>query len=69
MGRLPRKQAQVVLMRLDEEHSFGDIAQAVGCSEATARSHFSKGTQRLRELLSDGSFERNEVPNNEQRKR
>lgn len=49
---LPGHQAQAILLRVMEEQSFAAIAQALGCSEPTARSHVSKGKQRLREILS-----------------
>lgn len=48
---LPTQQAQAVLLRIMEEYSFREIAQALGCAEATAYSHFSKGKARLREIL------------------
>lgn len=51
MGRLPRKQALAVLMRVVQEQSYADIAAALGCTEQTARSHASKGRARLRQVL------------------
>jgi RNA polymerase sigma factor (sigma-70 family) len=51
LSRLPRKQAQAVVMRALEEESFQTIGQTLGCREATARSHYSKGKARLRQLL------------------
>ena len=53
LSRLPRKQAQAVVMRALEEESFQAIGQTLGCREATARSHYSKGKARLRQLLAD----------------
>lgn len=50
---LPRKQAQAFLLRALEDQSFESIGQILGCSEATARSHFSKGKVRLRNILTD----------------
>lgn len=47
IGRLPRKQSEAVLMRFVEELSYGDIAQAMGCREATARKHIARARARL----------------------
>jgi len=51
IGRLPRKQALAVLMRIIQEESFDVIARALGCSEVTARIHVSKGRARLQRWL------------------
>lgn len=51
IGALPRKQAVAVTMRIVEEESFVAIAQSLGCSEVTARSHVSKGRARLKQTL------------------
>ncbi len=51
IGRLPRKQALAVLMRVVQEESFDVIARALGCSEVTARIHVSKGRARLQKWL------------------
>lgn len=51
IAALPRKQAHAVLMRALEDESFDAIGQALGCKSATARSHYSKGKARLRQLL------------------
>ena len=53
VAALPRMQAQAVLLRLVEGVSFPSVAETLGCGEATARSHVSKGRARLRQLLSD----------------
>ena len=50
--RLPRKRALAVMMRLIQDESFAAIAQALDCSEATARIHVSRGYAQLREWLS-----------------
>lgn len=50
--RLPRKRALAVMMRLFQEESFEDIAQALSCSEVTARIHISRGYAQLRKWLS-----------------
>jgi RNA polymerase sigma factor (sigma-70 family) len=51
IDRLPRNQAVAVSMRFLQNQSFGDIAHALGCSEAGARKSVSRGCARLRELL------------------
>lgn len=50
---LPPHQAKAVLLRLVDDTSYESIGDILGCSEATARSHVSKGKVRLREMLSD----------------
>jgi RNA polymerase sigma-70 factor (ECF subfamily) len=52
IGRLPRKQAQAVLMRVVEGEDYEVIAQAMNCSETTARIHVHKGRKRLSQWLS-----------------
>lgn len=52
VGRLSRKQAAAILMRAVQEQSYRNIAQALGCSEATARTHVARARARLRQLLS-----------------
>lgn len=52
VGRLPRNQGKTVLMRVVHGLSYQEIGDVLGCSADTARSHFSKGKARLRELLS-----------------
>jgi len=51
VGRLPRKQGTAVLLRLFEGEDYASISRVLGCSEAAARSHVSKGKSRLREIL------------------
>ena len=48
MGRLPRKQALAVLLRVIQDLPYGEIAQILGCKEVTARIHVSKGRAALR---------------------
>jgi RNA polymerase sigma factor (sigma-70 family) len=50
--KLPRKRALAVMMRLIQEESFEAIAQALDCSETTARIHISRGCAQLRKWLS-----------------
>ena len=49
---LPRQQAEAVLLRLVDRTPYPAIGDILNCSEATARSHVSKGRLRLREILS-----------------
>ena len=51
ISRLPRSQAQAVLMRFVQELPYCEIAQALGCSEATARRHIANARVRLQEML------------------
>lgn len=53
VASLPPQQSAAVFLRLVEGESFRTIAQAIGCREATARSHVSKGKEELRTLLAD----------------
>ena len=50
---LPSNQAKTVLLRASQDTSYAVIADILGCSEATARSHYSKGMARLREVLEE----------------
>jgi RNA polymerase sigma-70 factor (ECF subfamily) len=52
IGRLPRKQAEAVLMRIVQDEPYGVIAETMGCSETTVRIHVSRGRKRLSRLLS-----------------
>jgi RNA polymerase sigma factor (sigma-70 family) len=53
IGMLPTNQGHAVLLRLMEDSPYDTIAEVLGCSEATARSHFSKGKSRLVKLLGE----------------
>lgn len=48
---LPHKQGQAITLRAMEGQSYSFIGTVLGCSETTARSHFSKGKARLKEIL------------------
>ena len=52
VGRLPRNQAAAVVMRILEGQSYGEIARALGCREATARTHVLRGRAKLSRWLS-----------------
>jgi RNA polymerase sigma factor (sigma-70 family) len=53
IAELPRRQAEVLLMRVVQEQSYEVIAKAIGCSEATARTHALRGRGKLAESLAD----------------
>jgi RNA polymerase sigma-70 factor (ECF subfamily) len=51
IAQLSRNQAVAVMMRFMEELSYNEIAQALGCGEATARKHVTRARAKLRQLL------------------
>lgn len=51
VSRLPRKQASAVLMRIVQDEPYENIAIALGCSEATVRTHVLRGRDRLKQWL------------------
>lgn len=51
IGRLPRRQAEAVLLHVVEDQSYEDIAQAMGCSESTVRVHVARGRAELSRQL------------------
>ena len=51
IAELPRKQGKAVLLRLVEGEPYNEIADILGCSVVSARSHVSKGKSRLRTIL------------------
>lgn len=53
IAKLPPNQGKAVLLRIIEESPYHMIASVLGCSEATARSHFSKGKARLIKILGE----------------
>jgi RNA polymerase sigma-70 factor (ECF subfamily) len=66
ISRLPRKQAEAVLMRFVEELPYSEIAQALGCREVTVRKHIARARTRLsRDLAHLAPYSRKEVLKNE----
>ncbi len=66
MRLLPRKQAQAALMRFVDELSYGQIAQALGCREVTARKHIARARARLSRVLAHlAPYSMKEVPTSE----
>ncbi|MCE5230360.1 RNA polymerase sigma factor [bacterium] len=51
IGRLPRNQAEAFLMRFVQEMPYGDIAEALDCSEVTARTHVMRARVKLSDSL------------------
>jgi RNA polymerase sigma-70 factor (ECF subfamily) len=51
VGRLPRRQREVLTLRIDAELSFAQIAQALSITENNAKVHFHHATRRLAELV------------------
>jgi RNA polymerase sigma factor (sigma-70 family) len=56
VAMLPQKQGHAVLLRVIENLSYHGIGTVLGCSEATARSHFSKGKAKLVKIIEDHGF-------------
>jgi len=50
---LPPNQGKAILLRIADDASYEAIGSILGCSEAAARSHVSKGKDRLRKMLAD----------------
>ena len=53
IAMLPPNQGQAVLLRALDGTPYHVIAAILGCSEVTARSHFSKGKVRLAKILAE----------------
>jgi RNA polymerase sigma-70 factor (ECF subfamily) len=51
LGRLSAKQRAALLLRELEGLSYKEIAEALGCREATARVHYHRGCQKMRQML------------------
>ena len=54
LAGLPPRQRAVIVLRFYEQLPDWDIAQVLGCSEATVRSHASKALARLRAATPEG---------------
>ncbi|MEN6625184.1 MAG: RNA polymerase sigma factor [Candidatus Sumerlaeia bacterium] len=51
IAQLPRNQAEAFLMRFVQELEYSQIAQALGCSEVTARTHVARARAKLSNSL------------------
>ena len=48
---LPARQRRIVVMRIVEDRTFGEIAREVGCNEAACKMRLSRALRRLRDDL------------------
>lgn len=53
-GELPVPQRAAVVLRFWEDRTYAEIAEVLGCTEATARSHVHRALARLRIRLAEG---------------
>ena len=51
IGRLPGKQRKTLILKIDGEMKYSEIAKAMGCSEGTAKANFFHAVNRLRKEL------------------
>lgn len=51
IGKLPKRQQEVLLMRIDGDVSFAEIADALGITEVNAKVNFHHAVQKLKELI------------------
>lgn len=56
IGLLSRKERLALLLRVEEELSLKEIAQAIGCSDSTARVHLFNARQKLKKALQKNGF-------------
>ena len=52
IARLPRRQREVLLLRIDGDVAFGEIAQTLGITEVNAKVNFHHAVQKLKGWLS-----------------
>lgn len=54
LDRLSSRQRAALLLRELEDQPFAEVAEALGCSEATARVHHHRACHKLRDWLTEG---------------
>lgn len=57
LGELPPNQRAAVVLRFYRDLSFAEIAQVLGCAEATARSHVHRAVSLLRTRVTEGAID------------
>jgi DNA-directed RNA polymerase specialized sigma24 family protein len=55
--RLPTRQAQVIALKYYDQQSISGIAEVLGCSEATVKTHLRRARETLARRLDAGDFE------------
>jgi RNA polymerase sigma-70 factor (ECF subfamily) len=54
IGQLPKRQREVLLLRIDADLPFAEIAATLGITEVNAKVNFHHATQKLKSLLARG---------------
>lgn len=54
IGRLPRRQREVLLLRIDGDLPFAEVAAALGITEVNAKVNFHHAVQKLKTLIPRG---------------
>ncbi len=52
-SQLPEKQRMTVMLRVQEDRKFTEIAEIMGCSLGTAKANYHHGVQKLKVLMED----------------
>ena len=51
LGELPRRQREAFMLRNFEELNVAETAAAMGCSDGSVKTHYSRAVHRLREMI------------------